>query len=70
MKQLICILGACLFSLVDLGLLFKILSRPPVQNTTLPRCKPDASFGNGIYAHPHHPHRHLHRRQKTKTTIV
>ena len=28
MKQLICILGACLFSLVDLGLLFKILHYP------------------------------------------
>jgi hypothetical protein len=28
MKQFICILGACLFSLVDLGLLFKIMHWP------------------------------------------
>lgn len=28
MKQFICILGACLFSLVDLGLLFKIMHYP------------------------------------------
>ena len=28
MKQLICIFGACLFSLVDLGLLFKIMHWP------------------------------------------
>ena len=28
MKQTICILGACIFSLVDLGLLFKIMHWP------------------------------------------